>query len=151
MSSETKEKGKVEAKLKRSAIRVILLLPYSLIMIYFIYIFIQFGSNPYVVVILVIFVFLTTIGPFFKKKNRKSLYSQMFPDRKRRQPQRRRRIERRPIIEKKPTQIQVQSKIFKPVDIEFEFREPLISNCENCGNIFPKFVKDKCPFCGEQI
>lgn len=148
MSEKTKEKEKAE-NLKSLTLRAILIILYFLIILYVIYLFIQFGSNPYVVGFLLIFVFLTTIGPFFRQKNEKSLYSRMFPDRKRHQPQQRTRKKRRPIIEKKP--IQIQSKIFKPIDLEFEYRKPLISNCENCGNILASFVKDKCPFCGEQI
>ncbi len=148
MSEETNKKEKPE-KIKRFTSRTIFLILYFLIMIYIIYLIIQFGFNPLVVAILVIFVFLTTIGPFFRQRNRRSLYSRMFPDRKRKQPQQRTRKKRRLIIEKKP--IQIQPKIFKPIDLEFEYRKPLISNCENCGNILPNFVKNKCPFCGEQI
>ncbi len=149
MSEETKEKEKTEKFKRFSTRRVILLILYFLIMLYVINLFIQFGFNPFVVAILLIFVFLTTIGPFFRKKNRKSLYSRMFPDRKRHQSQQRTRKKRRRIIEKKP--IQIQPKIFKQIDLEFEYRKPLISNCENCRNILPNFVKNKCPFCGEQI
>ncbi len=148
MSEETNKQEKLE-KIKGSTSRTILLILYFLIMLFVIFLFIRFEFNPFVVAIGLILVFLTTIGPFFRQRNRRSLYSRMFPDRKRKQPQQRTRKKRRPIIEKKP--IQIQSKIFKPIDLEFEYRKPLISNCENCGNILASFVKDKCPFCGEQI
>jgi len=80
---------------------------------------------------------------------RGSLYSRMFPERKKRPVQYKERRKRKPITEKEPRQI--QPKIFQAIDLEFEYRKPLISNCENCGNILPNFVKKKCPFCGEQV
>ncbi len=144
MSEETKKQEKTEI-IKKLTLRYILIIPYLLLLLYILYLFIQFRSNPFVVALLLIFVFLITIGPFFRKKNRKSLYSRMFPDRKRHQPQQRTRKKRRHIVEKKP--LQIQPKIFKTIDLEFEYRKPLISNCENCGNILPSFVKNKCPFC----
>ena len=150
MSEETKKRKKEKTEIiKKLTLRYIFLIPYLLILLYILYLFIEFGSNPFVVAILLLFVFLGTIGPFFRKKNRRSLYSRMFPDRKRRQSERRKRKKRIPIIEKKP--IQIQPKIFKKINLEFEYRKPLISNCENCRNILPNFVKNKCPFCGEPI
>ncbi|MHA2037241.1 MAG: hypothetical protein ACW98X_12450 [Promethearchaeota archaeon] len=73
----------------------------------------------------------------------------MFPDRKKRSIYERERRKRTPVIKKVPKQI--QPKVFQAIDLEFEYRKPLISDCENCGNILPNFVKDKCPFCGEQV
>ena len=73
----------------------------------------------------------------------------MFPDRQRRVPQQKQRKKRRPITEKKP--LQLQQKFFKAIDLEFEYRKPLISKCENCKNILPSFVKNKCPFCGKEL
>ena len=130
-------------------LKVVLIIVYLLVLLYLYYLFVEFGSNPLVVIILLLFVFLTTIGPFFKKRNKRSLYSRMFPDRKKRPIPKKQRKKRHPIIIKNPKQI--QPKVFKSIDLEFEYRRPLISNCENCGNILPSFVKSKCPFCGEQI
>ncbi|MHA2181942.1 MAG: hypothetical protein ACXAAH_11000 [Promethearchaeota archaeon] len=73
----------------------------------------------------------------------------MFPDRKKPPVYERERRKRTPIVKKESKQI--QSKIFQAIDLEFEYRKPLISNCESCGNILPNFVKNKCPFCGVQL
>ena len=143
-------KSKEDKKSHRGfALKVILIIVYLLILLYLGYLFVEFGSNLLVVITLIVFVFLITISPFFKRKNKRSLYSRMFPDRKKRPRPQRQRKKRRPIIVKNPKQI--QPIIFKSVNLEFEYRKPLISNCENCGNILPSFVKSKCPFCGEQI
>jgi len=131
-------------------LKVVLIIVYLLVLLYLYYLFVvEFGSNPYVVLIILLFVFLATIGPFFKQRNKRSLYSRMFPDRKKRPIPQKQRKKRRPIIVKTPKQI--QPKVFKSIDLEFVYRRPLISKCENCGNILPSFVKSKCPFCNEQI
>ncbi len=145
MSNGNKKK---EISRKGFILRLIVLISYLLVLLYLYYLFVEFGSNPFIVIILLSFVFLITIGPFLGKK-RRSLYSRMFPERKKRPVQSKERRKRRPIIEKELKQI--QPKIFQAIDLEFEYREPLISNCENCGNILPNFVKKKCPFCGEQV
>jgi len=132
------------------ALKVVLIIVYLLVLLYLYYLFVfVFGSNPLVVIILLLFVFLITIGPFFKKRNKRSLYSRMFPDRKKRPIPKKQRKKRRPIIVKNLKQI--QQNVFKSIDLEFEYRRPLISNCVNCGNVLPSFVKSKCPFCNEQI
>jgi hypothetical protein len=146
------DKNKVEENVKKwktSPVRLILFIIFVLLLSYVYYLFVQQGVNPFIIIILLVFVFLITIGPFFRKKNRRSLYSRMFPDRKKRPPPQKKKKKRRPIMEKKP--IQLQPKIFKSIDLEFEYRKPLLSKCENCGNILPSFVKNKCPFCGEQL
>ena len=138
---------------KRYILTAILLIIYLLILLYLYNVFLQLGAYPYILIIIFIFVFLITISPFFRQKNRRSFYSRLFPDRKRHQPPKRSRNKKRirPIEKKKPLQTQIQPKIYKPIDLEVDYRIPLISNCENCGNILPNFVKDKCPFCGEKM
>ncbi len=129
-------------------LRFIILFAYLLFLLYLYLILLESGSHPLIAFFLLLFVFLIVLGPFLKNK-RGSLYSRMFPDKKKGPKYEKERRKRTPIIKKEPKQI--QPKIFQAIDLEFEYRKPLISNCENCGNILPNFIKNKCPFCGEQI
>jgi hypothetical protein len=67
----------------------------------------------------------------------------MFPEKKSNQ------INKKKQINQKEIQKQ-EIKIPKPVNLELEYRKPLISKCKYCGNIIPNFVK-KCPFCNKNI
>jgi hypothetical protein len=144
----SKEKRREKISKKGFILRFTILISYLLVLIYLYFVLLQFGSHPLVIFSLLTFIFLITIGPFLRKK-KGSLYSRMFPDRKKRSIYERERRKRTPVIKKVPKQI--QPKVFQAIDLEFEYRKPLISDCENCGNILPNFVKDKCPFCGEQV
>ncbi|MHA2087684.1 MAG: hypothetical protein ACW972_05380 [Promethearchaeota archaeon] len=144
----SKEKRREKISKKGLILRFTILISYLLVLIYLYFVLLQFGSHPLVIFSLLTFIFLITIGPFLRKK-KGSLYSRMFPDRKKRSIYERERRKRTPVIKKVPKQI--QPKVFQAIDLEFEYRKPLISDCENCGNILPNFVKDKCPFCGEQV
>lgn len=134
------EETKKKALRKKLIFRLILLVLYSIILIYFYYLIIEFGANPFIIVLLIIFVFLTTIGPFLRR-NKRSLYSRMFPNRKIKLGQKKQR--------EKEFQ-QSQPRIFKLINLDFNYRKPIINKCENCGNIVPNFVK-VCPFCKHQI
>jgi len=132
---------------KKLIIRSIILVAYLSILLYFYFLFLEFGINPLIITLLVAFVFLTTIGPFLRR-NKRSLYSRMFPDR-------RRKIkinnQKSQISSKRKKGLQPsQTKIFKPINLDFKYRKPIIKKCENCGNIVPNFV-DTCPFCKNQI
>jgi hypothetical protein len=143
-------KGNRKEKISKKGLilRFTILISYLLVLIYIYFVLLEFGSHPLVIFSLLTFIFLITLGPFLRKK-KGSLYSRMFPDRKKRPIYQRERRKRTPVIKKEPKQI--QPKVFQAIDLEFEYRKPLISDCENCGNILPNFVKDKCPFCGEQV
>lgn len=108
---------------------------YLIILLFFLFLLLNIGVNPFIVSLLFIFILLASIAPFLKR-NKKSLYSRMFPDKK-----------KTSSLSKQRT---VQSKIFKPINLNFKYRKPIINKCENCGNIVPNFVK-KCPFCNHPI
>ena len=131
---------------KRILFKFIILIIFLSVLIIFYTLLTRAGANPIVVLTVLMFVFLIVIGPFLKRR-KKSLYSRMFPDKKKRvalNAQRRRdkfKIE----IPK-----QTQPKVFKHISLDFKYTTPLIGKCENCRNILPNFVK-KCPFCGKQV
>lgn len=130
---------------KKLIIRSIILVAYLSILLYFYFLLLEFGINPLIITLLVVFVFLTTIGPFLRR-NKRSLYSRMFPDRRRKIKINNQKAQ----IKRKKGLQQSQTKIFKPVNLDFKYRKSIIKKCENCGNIVPNFV-DTCPFCKHQI
>jgi len=128
-------------------VRLLILVSYLLILLYFFYLLTTFGVNPFIIFILLLFTFLITIGPFFRRSKR-SLYSRMFPDRKRKASLENEQKEK--VFKNKRKFEQAEPKIFKKINLEFKYRKPIVLKCENCGNIIPNFVK-KCPFCNKQI
>jgi len=144
MSHETIEKKIIRKKL---ITRLVILVLYLFILLYFFYLFIEFNANPFIIILLIIFIFLTILGPFLKR-NKGSLYSRMFPDRKRK-PNLSYQKKKITIIPENESK-QPQQKIFKSVDLNHNYRKPIINKCENCGNIVPNFVKT-CPFCKKPI
>ena len=145
--SKGNKKKKISSK--GFILRFSILISYILVLIYFYFIIVGFGSHPLVVILILVFIFLVTLGPFLRKKKEGSFYSRMFPEKKQRFLYERERKKRIPFIKNESKQI--QPKIFPTIDLEYEYRKPIISDCENCGNILPNFIKNKCPFCGEQI
>lgn len=132
---------------KKLIIRSIILVAYLSILLYFYFLLLEFGINPLIITLLVAFVFLTTIGPFLRR-NKRSLYSRMFPDRRRKIKINNQKAQIS--IKRKKDLQQSQTKIFKPVNLDFKYRKSIIKKCLNCGNIVPNFV-DTCPFCKNQI
>ncbi len=137
--------NKKKSSPRKVLFKFILLIVY-LSVLFFVYIlFKERGANPFILIILLLFVFMTPVG-LFLNRNKKSLYSRMFPDKKKRIAlNTRRRKDTFKIKERK----QPQPKVFKHISLDFSYSKPLIGKCENCGNILPNFVK-KCPFCGKQ-
>jgi len=128
-------------------VRLLLLVIYLLMLVYLFYLLTNFGANPFIIFIILLFTFLITLGPFFRRGKR-SLYSRMFPDRKR-------KVssgfdQKKEDFRSKRKSDQVDTKIFKKVNLEFKYRKPIVLKCEGCGNTIPNFVK-KCPFCNKQI
>ena len=138
---------KKETNRKKLIVWLVILVIYLIILLYFYYLLIKFGANPFIITLLIVFIFLMTISPFLRK-NKRSLYSRMFPDRKRKPPLNYEK-KKRTITKEKELKL-TQPKIFKSVDLNVNYRKPIIKKCENCGNIVPSFVKT-CPFCKKQI
>jgi RNA polymerase subunit RPABC4/transcription elongation factor Spt4 len=102
--------------------------------------------NPLLIILILSFVLLLFVGTFFIKKKQSSIYSEMFPDKKRRSQDFHRKLELK--IERtleKPTQ-----KNFKEANLNFKYRKSLINKCENCGMLITSYRKN-CPTCGQAI
>jgi hypothetical protein len=111
----------------------------------FLYLFlIELGINPLVLGIVFLFIFALSIGPLFRQ-NKRTLYSRMYPDRKRRSSLSQQNVRIVPEKIRQP-----QQRIFRPVSLDASYNKPLVLKCEKCGNTIPNFVK-RCPFCNRQI
>jgi len=127
--------------------RVILLIIYFFILIFLYLVFVNVGVNPIVAFLILLFMFVLVIGPLLKGL-RKSFYSRMFIDKKKRN---------RGGYQQYKENIKKNSKIteYKPrkirhVNLNITYRKPLIVKCNYCGMTVAGFVK-KCPRCGELI
>ncbi|KKM85748.1 hypothetical protein LCGC14_1285920 [marine sediment metagenome] len=126
--------------------KFIILIFFLIVFFFFYNYFVKFGANPVIIAALLLFVFLTLIG-LFLNRNKKSLYSRMFPDKKKRIALNTKRTrDTFKIKEIKPP----QPKVFRHISLDGSYSKPLISKCENCGNILPNFVK-RCLFCGKKF
>ncbi|MFX0138410.1 MAG: hypothetical protein ACFFDN_32510 [Candidatus Hodarchaeota archaeon] len=137
------QNGKDKISRKKLILELIGLGIFLAFFLYLYYFLVNFGWNPLIVAILLIFIILITIGPFFRRR-KKGLYSRMFSDSKKVS-----NLIQKQEIDAEEIQ-KPESKIPKPINLEFEYRKPLINKCKNCGNIVPNFVK-KCPFCNQNI
>ena len=82
---------------------------------------------------------------YSEKKKKKSIYSELYPDKKRNKIQRPpRKLELNIETDSEDT---VQKKL-RNVDLSFRYRKPLINKCENCGMMITGYKK-KCPTCGK--
>jgi hypothetical protein len=145
MTIEKKNNNKVSPK--TSILKLIFILVNFIILLYLYYLLSEFGVNPIIIILMLIFAFLTIVGPIYKSK-RKRIYSSMFPDKN--DLSRRNEIRLRKGFKKEVSINQSQSREFKPINLDITYRKPIIRKCSKCKMILPSHVK-KCPICGEQI
>jgi len=143
-----KTKNTKESSSKKNIFLKILLPIIYLIVITFLYIILmEFGTNPLLIVLILGFVLLLFVGSFFREKKQSSIYSKMFPDKKKRRSQDfHRKLELK--IETEPEKLVQKS--FKEVNLNFKYRKSLINKCENCGMLITSYRKN-CPTCGQAL
>ena len=98
-------------------------------------------------IFLLSFLFLITLG-LFLRQTKGTLYSRLFPDKKGKTSIDKHQDRIKMIREKDEKKSQM--KIPLQIDLDVNYRKPLIKKCNGCGNILPSFAK-KCPFCNKQI
>ena len=124
--------------------KILLLIIYLFVVVFLFYILVEIGIDLIIIFLLLGFLSLIVIGSFFIKKKKKSIYSELYPDKKRN------KIQRPP--RKLELKIEADSetlvtKKFRDVDLDFKHRKTLINKCENCGMIITGY-KRTCPTCG---
>lgn len=138
------ENNNKEITRKKLTRRLIFIVVYLFILIFLYFFLINLGINPLGLLIVFLFLYLISIGPLFRQKKR-TLYSRLYPDRKRTSSMSQQKIKTAPEKIRQP-----QPKIFRPVSLEASYNKPLVLKCEKCGNTIPNFVK-RCPFCNRQF
>jgi len=133
--------------LRNNRFRVILLIVYFCLLIIIYFVFVNVGVNPIVAFIILLFMFVLVIGPLLKGL-RKSFYSRMFVDKKKKD--RGGSQQSKEICKKKSKIIEYKPRKIRHVDLNITYRKPLIVKCNYCGMTVAGFVK-KCPRCGELI
>ena len=145
MNNENKGDTKEKRMNQRGNLgKIILLIIYLFVVVFLFYILLETGINPVIIFLLLGFLSLLVIGSFFIKKKKDSIYSKLYPDKKRN------RIQRPP--RKLELKIEADSetlrlKRFRAIDLNFKHRKTLINKCENCGMLITGY-KRNCPTCG---
>jgi len=144
MATENKKEISSE---KGISLKILLIIISLIVIIYLFIILMEFEINPLFIILILGFVLLLFIGFYFRKTKQKSIYSKMYPDKKKRRSQDfHRKLELK--IETEPEK-PVQKK-FKEVNLDFKYRKSLINKCENCGMIITSNSK-YCPKCGQAL
>ena len=141
------ERNIYEERKERKLLRIILVIIILSIMVFLYFVLYNLGINPFLIILMLVFVCLITIGTVFRQNRKKSIYSELYPDKKRD------RIQRPPrkLELKKKTESEVfEQKKFREVNLDFKYRKSLINKCENCGMIITSYKKN-CPICGNSI
>lgn len=148
MKEENKGEQKEEIRQQRGTIVKILLLIFSLAIIVFLfYILTSIGINPIIVLLLLACMASIIIGFIFRQKKKKSLYVELYPDKKRNKIQRPpRKIEIKMDTDSK----KLEQKGLRTVNLDFKYSKSLINKCENCGMIITGYKKT-CPTCGKDF
>jgi hypothetical protein len=141
---------------KKFILRLVFIIISLLIFIYLYFLLSEFGANPFIIILILAFVFFIFSGPVLKKNFFSSLLfrrkSNLFKISEKNK-HRRFRIEekgRGKNIKNNTKLEQNLSESNKPINIDFKYRKPILRKCGNCGMILASFVK-QCPLCGKQI
>ena len=142
---------------KKIILRLVFIIISLLIFLYLYFLLSEFGANPFIIILILAFVFFIFSGPVLKKNffssllfRRKIKIFSITPEKNK---HRRFRIEekgRGKNIKNNSKLEQNLSESVKPINIDFKYRKPILRKCGNCGMILASFVK-KCPLCGKQI
>ncbi|MBY9011287.1 MAG: hypothetical protein KGD70_02820 [Candidatus Lokiarchaeota archaeon] len=126
-------------------VKIILLIIYLVFVIILFYILTIIGIELIIILLLLGFMSLIILGMFFRPKKKKTIYSELYPDKERNKIQRPpRKIE----LKIETDSELLQQKKLRNIDLNFKYRKSLINKCENCGMIITGYKKN-CPTCGK--
>ncbi|MFX1260398.1 MAG: hypothetical protein ACFFAN_21320 [Promethearchaeota archaeon] len=150
MKSQNKEDQKKLSR-KGEILSFIFLIISVIVLLYLYYLLTIFGLNLLFIALIIIFVLLVFIGPFFLRgRKKKRFYSRMFPDKKQKLSEWYQSKREREGFKVNQEISESQTRNITPVDLNYKYRKPIIRRCENCKMIVPNFAK-KCLYCGEPI
>jgi len=131
-------------------LRVIFSVISLLILLYLFYLFFEFGANPILIIFILLFTILLFLGPIYKK-DKKTLYSKIFPDKKTQLEALKRQytsVQKQQSQEDEPRYYEKRK--IPLINLEVKYHKQLLSKCENCGFLIVSSAK-KCPKCGKSI
>jgi RNA polymerase subunit RPABC4/transcription elongation factor Spt4 len=146
MKNENKKDYKEKSSKPGGIFVKLLILIISIAFIVFLfYILFIFGINPFIIFLLLACMCSIIVGSIFRQKKKKSLYSELYPDKERKKIQRPpRKIEMKIDTDSK----KLEQKKLRYVDLDFKYSKSLINKCENCGMTITGYKKT-CPTCGK--
>lgn len=145
MNKENKGDSKEKRMNQRGNLgKIILLIIYLFVVVFLFYILLEIGINFVIIFLLLGFLSLIIIGSFFIQKKKNSIYSKLYPDKKRNKVQ---RPPRKLELKIEADSETLARKKFRNVDLNFKYRKTLINKCENCGMLITGY-KRNCPTCG---
>ncbi len=121
---------------------------YCIILVFFYYFLVFSGLNPVITFLLILFCFIIIVGPVLGGL-RKSIYSRMFSDKKKK-PKGEYQNNKDWIKKEGKFSYIPPPRKRRPVNLNVAYRKPLIVKCSNCKMTVASFVK-KCPKCGEVV
>ena len=125
-------------------VKTLVLIIYLVFVVWLFYILSISGINLVIILLLLGFMSLIVLGTFFRSK-KKTIYSDLYPDKKRTKIQRPpRKIE----LKIETDSEKLQERKLRNIDLNFKYRKSLINKCENCGMIITGYKKN-CPTCGK--
>lgn len=139
--------NKKNRSIKSILFRIIFILIYSIIL-YFLYVSLfNFGVEPLIIFIILIFLILIVIGPLITGISR-DMYRRLFQ-------QVNKKTKEKSDYEKFKEGLKYErpitrNKVRDGISLDFKYKKSIIRKCHYCGMTVPNFVK-KCPYCGKPI
>ena len=135
-----------ELRQRGNFVKILFLIIYLVIVVFLFYLLSNAGINPVIILLLLGFMSLIILGTFFRKK-KKSIYSELYPDKERTKIQ---RPPRKLELKIETDSEKLQQKKLRNVNLNFKYRKSLINKCESCGMIITG-NKKTCPTCGKRF
>ncbi|TFG05126.1 MAG: hypothetical protein EU539_09725 [Promethearchaeota archaeon] len=131
-------------KIRTIIIKLVFLITNLIIILILFLLLSIYSSNPIIIILIVVFAFLVIIGPFFRR-NRKSYYSRIFPNKSTKHLE-----EYKGLKKKRSSEGIAPTQLSHEINFDFKYKKPVLRKCPKCGMILPSFVK-KCPVCNKSI
>ncbi|MHA1670296.1 MAG: zinc ribbon domain-containing protein [Promethearchaeota archaeon] len=134
----TIEVEKIKKK-KNYYLQIVLLITFTIFLVYFYNVLINYGSSHLLALLILFFFTLLFIGLLVKGKEIFSLFKHKRYNNQQNEKER--------YLKEFETH---HVRRIDHIKLDSKYRKPIIRKCPNCGMLLPHFVK-KCPNCGEVI
>jgi predicted membrane protein len=129
---------------KRRRTGIVLLIIYVIILIFIFLALMDIGTHLLVAILVIVFLFLLFLGA--TSAIRRKLYKRLVPE-----------SQSKPDYQKEKDKFKIKDddlyeepEISENINIDFEYKKPLIQKCPSCGFTVASFMKT-CPNCGHKL